>query len=54
MELKEVKSLLKLNKEILSWLSIQKGFIPKDYARDLARQLVRAENEVQELNEPKA
>jgi hypothetical protein len=37
--------LLRLNKEILGWLSVQKGMIPKDYAKDLARLLSRVEEE---------
>ena len=46
-----IQDLLRLNKEILGWLSVQKGMIPRDYAKDLARLLVRVKDEVKTKKE---
>ena len=40
--------LLELNKEILSYLNTQRGMIPRDYAKDLARLIARVEQEIEE------
>ena len=50
-EVMYIQDLLRLNKEILGWLSVQKGMIPRDYAKDLARLLVRVEDEVKTKKE---
>ena len=47
-EVMYIQELIELNKEILRWLSFQKGMIPSDYAKDLARLVVRAEDELKQ------
>lgn len=42
-----IQQLIRLNKELLSWLNTQSGMIPRDYAKDLARLLSRIESEQQ-------
>ena len=42
-----ILELLKLNKEVLSWLNTQRGMIPKDYAKELAKWISRVEKELE-------
>ena len=47
-----IQQLIRLNKELLSWLNTQSGMIPRDYARDLARLLSRIESEQKDSTKP--
>ena len=40
-----IQDLLRLSKEILDYLNTQRGMIPKDYAKDLARLITKVEEE---------
>jgi len=51
MDIKSLRELIELNKEVLSWLNTQRGMIPKDYAKDLARLISRAELSIKEGEE---
>ena len=46
-----IQDLLRLNREILDYLNTQRGMIPRDYAAELARLIVRVEEEVKTKQE---
>lgn len=46
-----IQDLLRLNREILDYLNTQRGMIPRDYAAELARLIVRVEEEVKNQKE---
>jgi hypothetical protein len=51
MNINTLRDLLELNKEVLGWLNTQRGMIPKDYAKDLAKLISRVELSIKEGEE---
>jgi hypothetical protein len=45
-----VERLVELNKELVGWLNTQRGMIPRDYARDLAKVLSEIDNYKEDVN----
>jgi len=46
-----VERLVELNKELVGWLNTQRGMIPRDYARDLAKVLSEIDNYKEKEND---